>query len=193
MWLTCVVSLKFSLGIFIIGYTDTGILLDLGIWAQISRIISTMNGNQSEIKLTSNGEIDMKAKKINVLLLENIHKNAVQLFEAESFHVEVLKGSLSIEKLKEKLRNENIQVLGIRSKTKLTKEIFEVATPKLIGIGCFCIGTDQVDLDAAREYGIPVFNSPFANTRSVAELVIAQIIMLARKTFEKSSKYEIII
>lgn len=122
--------------------------------------------------------------KIKVLLLENIHPSAVKLFQKETFIVQSLKESLSQEKLLEIIPT--VHILGIRSKTKVTKSIIE-AGKKLKAIGCFCIGTDQVDLEAARDNAIPVFNSPFANTRSVAELVIAEIIMLSRKIFDKSS------
>jgi len=95
-----------------------------------------------------------------------------------------LKTSLTTAELIEKIKD--IHLIGIRSKTKLTAEVLQHAT-KLLAIGCFCIGTDQVDLKAAEKRGICVFNSPFANTRSVAELVMAEIVMLARKTFDKSS------
>jgi len=120
--------------------------------------------------------------KIRVLLLENIHANAVNSFKREDFQVESLKEALSEEELKEKIKG--VHVLGIRSKTKVTKAVLNEAN-RLLCIGCFCIGTDQVDLDAAETLGIPVFNSPFSNTRSVAELILAEIISLSRRLPDK--------
>eukprot|EP01121_Diplochlamys_sp_Union-15-3_P015107 TRINITY_DN4930_c0_g4_i1.p1 TRINITY_DN4930_c0_g4~~TRINITY_DN4930_c0_g4_i1.p1 ORF type:complete len:424 (+),score=52.52 TRINITY_DN4930_c0_g4_i1:46-1272(+) len=122
-------------------------------------------------------------KQIKVLLLEGIHEDAVKKLQWEEFQIESLKISLKGEELKKKLSN--VHVLGIRSKTKVTKEILDAA-PNLLCIGCFCIGTDQVDLTAAQNKGIPVFNSPFCNSRSVAELIIAQIITLARKLGDRN-------
>lgn len=128
-------------------------------------------------------ETTFPKSKIKVLLLENVHEKGIKLFQQETFSVETLKESLSEEKLMEKIST--VHIIGIRSKTKITKNVI-AAAKKLICIGCFCIGTDQVDLDAARSVGIPVFNSPFSNTRSVAELVLAEIIMLGRRAFDKS-------
>jgi D-3-phosphoglycerate dehydrogenase len=116
--------------------------------------------------------------QIKILLLENIHQLANKIFSAEGFQVETLSGALSSEQLKEKIRD--VHVLGIRSKTQVTAEVFEAAN-RLLTVGCFCIGTNQVDLEAAKRKGIPVFNAPFGNTRSVAEMIIAEIIMLARQ------------
>src|SRR5690606_1563982 len=98
--------------------------------------------------------------------------------------VEVLAGSLSGDALREKLANTHI--LGIRSRTQLTADVLAYAR-RLITVGCFCIGTNQVDLDAAELAGIPVFNAPYSNTRSVAELVIAQAIMLMRGIPQKNA------
>lgn len=117
--------------------------------------------------------------KIKILLLENIHINALQKFERDGFTVEHLTKTLPEEKLIEKIVSENIRVIGIRSRTKLTEKLLK-SVPRLLAIGCFCIGTNQVDLDIAQELGIPVFNSPFCNSRSVAELIIGQIITLSR-------------
>jgi D-3-phosphoglycerate dehydrogenase len=113
-----------------------------------------------------------------VLLLENIHPLARDLFIKEGFHVDTMKGALTEDELIAKLPGYDI--LGIRSKTYLTKKVFEAAK-SVSTVGCFCVGTNQVDLQAARENGVVVFNAPFSNTRSVAEMVIAEIVMLSRK------------
>ena len=120
-----------------------------------------------------------------VLLLENIHPIAQEAFESAGFHVEALSVALKPEELKEKIKH--YQVLGIRSKTQLTADILEKAH-QLLAIGCFCIGTNQVDLEFAKERGIPVFNAPFGNTRSVAEMMIAEIISLSRQLFQRSTE-----
>jgi len=116
--------------------------------------------------------------KINILLLEKISQRAVDYFVREGYNVETAH-LLSPQELAERLPTTH--VIGVRSKTKLTKDILSKYAKKLLCIGCFCIGTDQTDLECASSLGIPVFNSPFANTRSVAELVISQIIALSRK------------
>lgn len=121
--------------------------------------------------------------QIKVLLLENIHERAKELFSQEGFQVETLTGALNPEQLKEKIRD--IHVLGIRSKTQVTAEVLAEAK-RLLTLGCFCIGTNQVDLKAAKLRGIAVFNAPFGNTRSVAELMISEIIMLARQLGTRS-------
>jgi D-3-phosphoglycerate dehydrogenase len=113
-----------------------------------------------------------------VLLLENIHPIARDLFLKEGFQVDSLKGALSEDELIKKLPG--YDVLGIRSKTFLTDKVFEAAK-SVTTVGCFCVGTNQVDLKAARAHGVVVFNAPFSNTRSVAEMVIAEIVMLSRK------------
>lgn len=115
---------------------------------------------------------------MKVLLLENIHPIARDLFLKDGFHVDVLKGALTEDELIEKLTD--YQVLGIRSKTYLTPKVFE-AIKNVATVGCFCVGTNQVDLQAARKSGTVVFNAPFSNTRSVAEMVIAEIVMLSRR------------
>lgn len=122
--------------------------------------------------------------KIKVLLLEGIHENAVHYFQNAGYsNVTWLKTALTAEELREKIRH--VHIIGIRSRTQLTAEIIAEAR-KLITIGCFSIGTNQVDLHAARLAGIPVFNAPFSNTRSVAEMVIAEAIMLIRRIPEKN-------
>jgi D-3-phosphoglycerate dehydrogenase / 2-oxoglutarate reductase len=113
-----------------------------------------------------------------VLLLENIHPLARDLFLKEGFQVDTLKGALTEAELAQKVPGYDI--LGIRSKTYLTPAFFEAA--KSVGtVGCFCVGTNQVDLNSARSHGVVVFNAPFSNTRSVAEMVLAEIVMLSRK------------
>ncbi|HEU4409154.1 MAG TPA: phosphoglycerate dehydrogenase [Polyangiaceae bacterium] len=115
---------------------------------------------------------------LRVLLLENIHPVATSMFEAEGLEVETAKGALTGAALVERLRD--VDVLGIRSKTHVTAEVLEGA-PGLLAVGCFCIGTNQVDLVSANARGVPVFNAPFSNTRSVAELILAEAVMLARQ------------
>jgi len=115
--------------------------------------------------------------KINILLMESVHQKAVDGFVKQGFHVETVH-RLNEDQLVEKIAN--VHVIGVRSKTKLTRRVLEAAK-KLLAVGCFCIGTDQTDLQYAAERGIPVFNAPFANTRSVAEMVVAEIVVLARK------------
>jgi D-3-phosphoglycerate dehydrogenase len=116
--------------------------------------------------------------ELRVLLLEGVHDRAVELFDAEGFDVQREKGALAPDQLAARL--DSIHLLGIRSKTQLESAHIAVAS-RLIGVGCFCIGTNQVDLRAACAAGIPVFNSPFSNTRSVAELTIAEIVALQRR------------
>jgi D-3-phosphoglycerate dehydrogenase len=123
--------------------------------------------------------------RIRVLLLEGIHPNALKdLTDSGYVSIEQVSGSLAEEELITRLQG--VHLLGIRSRTQLTPRVLE-ASDRLIGVGCFCIGTDQVDLDAARLRGIPVFNAPFSNTRSVAEMVMGEIIILMRGLFEKSN------
>jgi D-3-phosphoglycerate dehydrogenase / 2-oxoglutarate reductase len=119
-----------------------------------------------------------------ILLLENIHSAAVEEFQSAGFNrIEKQTGSPSEEKLIKMLRD--VQILGIRSKTEITERVLAGA-PNLLAIGCFCIGTDQVDIAAATTRGIAVFNAPFSNTRSVAELTIAEVVMLARRAVQRS-------
>jgi len=122
--------------------------------------------------------------KIKIVLLENISNAAIEIFQRQGFQIITHKGALKDEELKEQIRDAH--VLGIRSKTKLTKEILQEAK-RMLCVGCFCIGTDQVDLEGAEQLGIPVFNSPFCNSRSVAELIIAEIICLSRKLGDVNS------
>ncbi len=122
-------------------------------------------------------------EQIKVLLLENIHDTALDAFKREGFSVERLKKALSPKELAEALAD--VHVLGIRSKTQVSKEAL-VNARRLLTLGCFCIGTNQVDLASTRDHGTPVFNAPFSNTRSVAELVIAEIIALSRQLCDRS-------
>lgn len=123
--------------------------------------------------------------KIKFLLLEGIHPSAVEVLKAAGYsNIESLSGALPDEELKAKIAD--VHFVGIRSRTQLTAEVFAQAG-KLAAVGCFCIGTNQVDLVAARERGIAVFNAPFSNTRSVAELVLAEAILLLRGVPEKSA------
>ncbi|KAJ5757046.1 uncharacterized protein N7511_007228 [Penicillium nucicola] len=122
---------------------------------------------------------------IKVLLLENVNQTGREILSQQGYQVEYLKSSLPEDQLIEKIRD--VHVIGIRSKTKLTARVLKEAK-NLIVIGCFCIGTNQVDLQYAAENGIAVFNSPFSNSRSVAELVIGEIIMLARQLGDRSSE-----
>lgn len=123
--------------------------------------------------------------KIKLLLLEGVHPSAVATLEAAGYtNVEYLKSALPEDELVEKIKD--FHFVGIRSRSQLNRRVFE-AGKKLIGVGCFCIGTNQVDLHAATEHGVVVFNAPYSNTRSVAELVIAETIMLMRGIPEKSA------
>jgi D-3-phosphoglycerate dehydrogenase / 2-oxoglutarate reductase len=119
------------------------------------------------------------------LLLENIHPGAAELLTDAGFEVERQKGALDERELVERL--EDIDVLGIRSRTQLTETVIE-KLPGLAAVGAFCIGTNQIDLTAATRRGITVFNAPFSNTRSVVELVIAEIIALTRRLTDKSAE-----
>jgi D-3-phosphoglycerate dehydrogenase len=123
--------------------------------------------------------------KIRVLLLEGLHPSALESFESNGYtNIESLKTSLPEDELIEKIKDAHF--VGIRSRTQLTEKVFNAAK-KLIGVGCFCIGTNQVDLAAAGKRGIVVFNAPFSNTRSVAELVLGQVIILLRGVPQKNA------
>jgi D-3-phosphoglycerate dehydrogenase len=132
-----------------------------------------------------NTAISYPKNRINVLLLENVHPYAVEAFKAEGFNVEVYPAGLDEDELCEKIKN--VSVLGIRSKTNVTAKVLESAN-RLMTIGAFCIGTNQIDLKEATKRGIAVFNAPYSNTRSVVELVIGEIIMLIRNLPDKFAK-----
>lgn len=129
-----------------------------------------------------NTAISYPKNRINVLLLENVHPSAVKLMKDEGFNVEVYPAGLTEDELCEKIAN--ISILGIRSKTQVTARVIENAH-RLMAIGAFCIGTNQIDLKACSKKGISVFNAPYSNTRSVVELAIAEIIMLMRNIPDK--------
>lgn len=123
--------------------------------------------------------------KIKFLLLEGVHQSALDTLHAAGYtNIDYVKTALPKAELKERIKDAHF--VGLRSRTQLTDEIFAEAN-KLIAVGCFCIGTNQVDLKAATQRGIAVFNAPFSNTRSVAELAIAQIIMMMRGIPEKNA------
>lgn len=123
--------------------------------------------------------------KIKILLFEGIHESAVQTFKNAGYsNVELLAHALEGDELKQKIAD--VHFVGVRSRTRLTREVLDAAN-KLVGIGCFCIGTNQVDLVAAQEKGIVVFNAPYSNTRSVAELVLAEAILLLRGIPQKNA------
>jgi D-3-phosphoglycerate dehydrogenase len=123
--------------------------------------------------------------EIKILLLEGVHQSAVEIFAADGYsNIDYVEESWSEDLLLERIADAFL--VGIRSRTLLSAEVIRQAR-KLIAIGCFCIGTDQVDLAAAQEQGIPVFNAPFSNTRSVAEMVLAEIILLLRGLPQKNA------
>ena len=124
--------------------------------------------------------------KIKVLLLEGIHDNAAETFTAAGYTaVERRAAAVPEAELPDLVRD--VHILGIRSRTHLTDAVFEAAD-KLVAVGAFCIGTSQIDLDAASQRGVAVFNAPFSNTRSVAELVLAEAILLLRGVPEKNAQ-----
>ncbi len=130
-------------------------------------------------------KISYPKHRIKILLLENVHPDAFDNLKSDGFTVELIKTSLSEEELIEKIRG--VHVIGIRSKTQITEKVLEAAD-KLMVIGAFCIGTTQINLQAAKERGVVVFNAPYSNTRSVVELAIGEIVMLARSIFPRSTE-----
>ena len=133
--------------------------------------------------MTTNTSLDKS--KIRILLLEGVHQTAIDNFHRAGYtNIEYIKTALPEAELKAKIADAHF--VGIRSRTQLTADVF-AAAQKLMAVGCFCIGTNQVDLGAALERGIPVFNAPFSNTRSVAELVLAEAILLLRGIPEKNA------
>jgi len=130
--------------------------------------------------------ISLAKDKIKILLLEGVHESALEELKSKGYsNIEYLKTSLSEEDLIEKIAD--VHFIGIRSRTNLNEKVLRHAK-KLVAIGCFCIGTNQVDTKAAQSLGIPVFNAPFSNTRSVAELVLGETLLLLRGIPEKSAK-----
>lgn len=129
-------------------------------------------------------QLSLDKAKIRFLLLEGVHKNALDVLSNNGYtNIEYLRGALDEDALIEKIKDAHF--VGIRSRTQLTEKVFAAAN-KLIAVGCFCIGTNQVDLKAAMKRGIPVFNAPYSNTRSVAELVLGELILLLRGIPEKN-------
>ena len=131
-------------------------------------------------------QISLKKNNIKIVLLEGVHQSAADALQSSGFsNIHFYATALPKNELMEVLKDTHF--VGIRSRTQLTREVLGEAT-KLMAIGCFCIGTNQVDLSAALELGIPVFNAPYSNTRSVAELVIAEAVLLLRGIPEKNAK-----
>ena len=130
--------------------------------------------------------VSLAKDKIKIILLEGVHQSSVETLKTQGYtNIEYVKTSLPESELVEKIKD--VHFIGIRSRTQLTENVFNNAK-KLIAVGCFCIGTNQVNLTAAKERGIVVFNAPFSNTRSVAELVLGQILLLIRRVPERSAK-----
>jgi len=129
--------------------------------------------------------ISYPKNRIKILLLENVHPAAFDNLSEDGFSVELVKHSLSEEELIERIKG--VHVLGIRSKTQVTKRVLDAAD-KLLVVGAFCIGTKQIELDYAKKKGVVVFNAPYSNTRSVVELAIGEIIMLMRNVFPRSTE-----
>lgn len=121
---------------------------------------------------------------MKALLLENIHQNAIDILKQQAVEVETVKGSLGEDELIERLKG--VSILGIRSRTHISQRLLE-NTNGLLAIGAYCIGTNQIDLPAASLKGVAAFNAPYSNTRSVAEIVIAEIIFLLRRLYDKIS------
>lgn len=134
---------------------------------------------------TSETRTSFPKNKIKVLLLENIHPSAQALIEGDGLECEMRSAALGEAELIEALTD--VHILGIRSKTQVSKKALESAR-RLLAVGCFCIGTNQVDLEAAKRRGIAVFNAPFSNTRSVAELVMGEVIALSRRLGDRSGE-----
>jgi D-3-phosphoglycerate dehydrogenase / 2-oxoglutarate reductase len=128
--------------------------------------------------------ISYPKNRISVLILENIHPEAYRKYKSEGYKIEVISSALDEDELCEKIQN--VSILCIRSKTNVTAKVLEHAN-KLIAIGAFCIGTNQIDLKACLKRGVAVFNAPYSNTRSVVELAIGEIILLARNIIDKSA------
>ncbi len=130
-------------------------------------------------------QLSLDKAKIRFLLLEGVHKNALDVLSNNGYtNIEYLRTALDEDALIAKIKDAHF--VGIRSRTQLTEKVLDAAN-KLIAVGCFCIGTNQVDLRAAMKKGIPVFNAPYSNTRSVAELVLAEAILLLRGIPEKNA------
>jgi D-3-phosphoglycerate dehydrogenase len=151
--------------------------------AQADEVLPTFDEFLYQLKLPMT--LSYPKNRIKVLLLENPDARAAELFRAEGYQVELVPGALDEEELIARI--EGVSILGIRSKTNVTERVLAAAN-RLIAIGAFCIGTNQIDLPAAMRKGVAVFNAPFSNTRSVVELTLAELIVLARRIPEKNPK-----
>jgi D-3-phosphoglycerate dehydrogenase len=158
----------------------------------VSRVKTTENAdhiapNLDEFLYINNlpRNISYPKNRIKILLLENVHPDALTKLSKDGFTVETVSKSLSEDELIEKIKD--VHVLGIRSKTNVTRKVVEAAE-KLMVVSAFCIGTTQIDLEACKENGVVVFNAPYSNTRSVVELAIGEIIMLMRSVFPRSTE-----
>ncbi|WP_394192293.1 phosphoglycerate dehydrogenase [Pseudoalteromonas atlantica] len=130
-------------------------------------------------------KVSLAKDKIKILLLEGVHQSAVETLKRNGYsNIDYVKTSLPEDELLERIKD--VHFVGLRSRTQINATVLEAAE-KLVAVGCFCIGTNQVDLDAARERGIAVFNAPFSNTRSVAELVLGEILLLFRGIPERNA------
>ncbi len=130
-------------------------------------------------------KVSLAKDKIKILLLEGVHQSAVETLKRNGYsNIDYVKTSLPEDELLERIKD--VHFVGLRSRTHITEAVLEAAE-KLVAIGCFCIGTNQVHLDAARQRGIAVFNAPFSNTRSVAELVLGEILLLFRGIPERNA------
>ncbi|MDN4504048.1 phosphoglycerate dehydrogenase [Alteromonadaceae bacterium BrNp21-10] len=131
-------------------------------------------------------KVSLPKDKIKILLLEGLHQSTLETLKSNGYtNIEYLKTSLPEDELIEKIKD--VHFIGIRSRTHISQAVVDAAS-KLVAVGCFCIGTNQVDLKATQAKGIPVFNAPFSNTRSVAELVLGEILLLLRGIPEKNAK-----
>jgi D-3-phosphoglycerate dehydrogenase len=151
--------------------------------AQADEVLPTFDEFLYQLKLPMT--LSYPKNRIKVLLLENPDARAAELFRAEGYQVEEVRGGLDEDELIQRI--EGVSILGIRSKTQVTERVLAAAN-RLISIGAFCIGTNQIALDEAMKRGIAVFNAPFSNTRSVVELTLGEIIVLARRIPEKNPK-----
>ena len=130
-------------------------------------------------------KVSLAKDKIKILLLEGVHQSAVETLKRNGYsNIDYVKTSLPEDELLERIKD--VHFVGLRSRTHITEAVLDAAE-KLVAVGCFCIGTNQVDLDAARKRGIAVFNAPFSNTRSVAELVLGEILLLFRGIPERNA------
>ncbi|ALQ07391.1 MULTISPECIES: phosphoglycerate dehydrogenase [Pseudoalteromonas] len=130
-------------------------------------------------------KVSLAKDKIKILLLEGVHQSAVETLKRNGYsNIDYVKTSLPEDELKERIKD--VHFVGLRSRTHISEAVLDAAE-KLVAVGCFCIGTNQVDLDSARERGIAVFNAPFSNTRSVAELVLGEILLLLRGIPERNA------